>query len=270
MAIIGISLHIIGDQIFYTDVGTRTFSTGAYFTVFDSGIFTFFESDGTVHASVGLGSATSDNTTTVALFVIGSSFWFGYIRSDWITWSELSDITAYVTGSPAASLDIEGTLDNPAIDIPEDKTLEIAIPGVTALDVAGIIQGAVDQILAGTYAATAEVVEAVEQPVPGEVTDVDGLGLPALGAALTSRFPFSIPWDFFRAIQLLAAPAKAPYFEMDFLEPMEHRVRKWQGNTTVVLDFSEYAIIGQVCRWTSTVGFCLMLAGATKRLIWTA
>lgn len=41
-------------------------------------------------------------------------------------------------------------------------------------------------------------------------------------------------------------------------------------HTTVILDFSEYAIIGQISRWTSTIGFCLMLAGATKRLIWTA
>lgn len=179
-------------------------------------------------------------------------------------------LISYLTVSPGKVLDIEGTFDNPAVDISEDKALEIAVSGVTALDVEGIVQDAVDQILAGTYAATAEVVEAVEHPVPGEVVDIDGLGLPALGAALTSRFPFSIPWDIFRAVQLLAAPAKAPYFEVDFLEPLEHRVGKWRGDTTLVLDFSEYAIIGQVCRWTSTIGFCLMLAGATKRLIWTA
>ena len=107
-------------------------------------------------------------------------------------------------------------------------------------------------------------------PPAGEITDVDDLGLPALRQALTSRFPFSIPWDFFRAVQLLAAPAKAPRFEVDFMQPIEHRVGHWQGETKIVLDFSEYAIIGQVCRWTSTIGFCLMLAGATKRLIWTA
>ena len=117
--------------------------------------------------------------------------------------------------------------------------------------------------------AAGEKVEPIDPPA-GEITDVDDLGLPALRQALTSRFPFSIPWDFFRAVQLLAAPAKAPRFEVDFMQPIEHRVGQWQGETKIVLDFAEYAIIGQVCRWTSTIGFCLMLAGATKRLIWTA
>lgn len=130
-----------------------------------------------------------------------------------------------------------------------------------------------DDVLAGTLESTMtaadEKVEPIDPPA-GEIADVDDLGLPALGQALTSRFPFSIPWDFFRAVQLLAAPAKAPYFEVDFMEPLADEVGGWKGSTKVVLDFSEYAIIGQISRWTSTIGFCLMLAGATKRLIWTA
>ena len=105
---------------------------------------------------------------------------------------------------------------------------------------------------------------------PVEVPDLGELDLPALGAALTSRFPFSIPWDLFRAVRLLAAPAKAPYFEVDFMAPLADEVGGWKGSTKVVLDFGQYAIIGQVSRWTSTIGFCLMLASATKRLIWTA
>lgn len=134
-----------------------------------------------------------------------------------------------------------------------------------------VVQGVLEDVVAGTLEATMEAAgEAVVDPPVGEITDVDDLGLPALGQALTSRFPFSIPWDFFRAVRLLAAPAKAPRFEVDFMQPIEHRVGQWQGDTKVVLDFSEYDIIGQISRWTSTIGFCLMLAGATKRLIWTA
>lgn len=139
------------------------------------------------------------------------------------------------------------------------------------MDLDQVLQGVLDGVLEGTLTSTMEIAEeAVVDPPAGEITDVDNLGLPVLGQALTSRFPFSIPWDFFRAVQLLAAPAKAPRFEVDFMQPIEHRVGQWQGDTKVVLDFSEYAIIGQISRWTSTIGFCLMLVGATKRLIWTA
>ena len=169
--------------------------------------------------------------------------------------------------------------------IDRDENLVYVPPGIAAeqgiaLDVGAaetmdldlVLQGVLDDVIAGalTSTMTAAGEEVVDPPVEEEIPDVDNLGLPALGQALTSRFPFSIPWDFFRAVSLLAAPAKAPYFEVDFMEPLADDVGGWQGDTTVILDFSEYAIIGQISRWTSTIGFCLMLAGATKRLIWTA
>ncbi len=156
----------------------------------------------------------------------------------------------------------------------EGQSVALDVGATQAMELQEILQNVLEAILAGTLAATAEVVAAEETepdppPVP-VVPDVDGLGLPALGEALTSRFPFCIPWDVYKGVQLLAAPAKAPYFEVDFMAPLAERVGGWKGSTKIVLDFSEYEIIGQVCRWTSTIGFCLVLATATKRLIWTA
>lgn len=114
-------------------------------------------------------------------------------------------------------------------------------------------------------------------PEPEPSPDPDAPELPSnlgdLGAALTTRFPFSIPWDIARAIKLIAAPAKAPYWEVDFLAPIAYRLPEgWKGSTKIVLDFGqpEYEIIGIASRWTSTIGFCLALAAATKRFIWTA
>lgn len=158
-------------------------------------------------------------------------------------------------------------------DVAEDgsQVYEVTYQGVTATDIEGIIQGAVDRILAGTAAIAGEVTQAQDVPAEPEVPpELDGLDLPALGAALTSRFPFSIPWDVARGISLLAAPAEAPYWEVDFLAPIAYRVGGWGGSTTVVLDFSEFEILGQLSRWMSTIGFCLMLAASTKRLIWVA
>lgn len=115
------------------------------------------------------------------------------------------------------------------------------------------------------------------EPEPTPDPDPDALELPSnlgdLGASLTTRFPFSIPWDIARAIKLIAAPAQAPYWEVDFLAPIAYRLPDgWKGSTKIVLDFGqpEYEIIGIASRWTSTIGFCLALAAATKRLVWPA
>ncbi len=187
-----------------------------------------------------------------------------------------------LTAADTAALAIDGG--SLAIDrapsmsyIPEgiaaEQGIALDVGAAAAMDLDLVVQGVLDDVLAGTLTSTMaiadEKVEPVDPPAEG-IPDVGELGLPALGQALTSRFPFSIPWDFFRAVKLLTAPARAPRFELNFMKPIEHRVGKWQGDTTIILDFSEYTIIGQVCRWTSTIGFCLMLAGATKRLIWTA
>lgn len=180
-----------------------------------------------------------------------------------------SDLNAF---SGSFGLDRSESMSYIPEGIKEGEGVAIDTGAASTMDLDQVLQGVLDKVLAGTLAATmTAVAEGTENPpVEDEIIDVDNLGLPALGAALTSRFPFSIPWDFFRAVQLLAAPAKAPYFEVDFMEPLADDVGGWQGDTTVILDFSEYAIIGQISRWTSTIGFCLMLAGATKRLIWTA
>lgn len=157
--------------------------------------------------------------------------------------------------------------------ITAEQGIALDVGAATTMDLDLVLQGVLDDVLAGELTSTMAIADEAAEPIDPpaeEIPDVDDLGLPALGAALTSRFPFSIPWDFFRAVQLLAAPAKAPYFEVDFMEPLADEVGGWKGSTKVILDFSQYAIIGQVSRWTSTIGFCLMLATATKRLIWTA
>ena len=172
----------------------------------------------------------------------------------------------------ALALNVAETLTIPE-GLTDNQSVALDVGATDSMSIQEILQGILDAILAGDLAASAEIVDEAVEPVDPpaeELPDVDGLGLPALGAALTSRFPFSIPWDVYKGVTLLAAPPKAPYFEVDFMAPIADRVGGWQGSTKIVLDFSEYEIIGQVCRWTSTIGFCLMLATGTKRLIWTA
>lgn len=162
---------------------------------------------------------------------------------------------------------------SPTYDDTEEKATIITIPGLDT-EIAGInelLQAILDKLAANELTTSATI---AQQPTPEqpdeEKPDIDGLGLPALGAALMTRFPFSIPWDVVRGIKLLAAPAEAPYWEVDFLAPIAGRVGGWKGSTKVVIDMGQYKIIGQLCRWTSTIGFCLVLAAGTKKLIWTA
>lgn len=162
---------------------------------------------------------------------------------------------------------------SPTYDDTEEKATIITIPGLDT-EIAGInelLQAILDKLAANELTTSATIAQqpTPEQPDEGK-PDLDGLGLPALGAALMTRFPFSIPWDVVRGIKLLAAPAEAPYWEVDFLAPIAGRVGGWKGSTKVVIDMGQYEIIGQLCRWTSTIGFCLVLAAGTKKLIWTA
>lgn len=162
---------------------------------------------------------------------------------------------------------------SPTYDDKGEKGTIITIPGLDT-EIAGInelLQAILDKLAANELTTSATI---AQQPTPEqpdeEKPDLDGLGLPALGTALMTRFPFSIPWDVVRGIKLLAAPAEAPYWEVDFLAPIAGRVGGWKGSTKVVIDMGQYEIIGQLCRWTSTIGFCLVLAAGTKKLIWTA
>ena len=179
--------------------------------------------------------------------------------------------TVFVADTLSADLSASqpGVIDAPVDDTDQDRDTVISIPGVGA-EVSStdeLLQTILDKLAANELTAEGSIAEEAQPDTP---TDVDDLGLPALGAALVSRFPFSIPWDIVRGIKLVAAPAEAPRWEVDFLAPIADRVGGWEGSTTVVLDMGEYPIVGQLCRWTSTIGFCLLLAAGTKKLIWTA
>ncbi len=184
----------------------------------------------------------------------------------------IGDYVLSAADASACSATQPGAL-SPTYDDKGEKGTIITIPGLDT-EIAGInelLQAILDKLAANELTTSATI---AQQPTPEqpdeEAPDLDGLGLPALGAALMTRFPFSIPWDVVRGIKLLAAPAEAPYWEVDFLAPIAGRVGGWKGSTKVVIDMGQYEIIGQLCRWMSTIGFCLILAAGTKKLIWTA
>lgn len=182
--------------------------------------------------------------------------------------------TVFTSGG---TLDVSSNSDYQLPEIQPTQQMEITIPsaapGSTLPELVETVpQQVADRTLTATYEIAVDPGAFGETSTPDyeDLEDVDELGLPALGEALTRRFPFSIPWDIARGITLLAAPAKTPHFEVDFYAPISDLVGGWQGSTTIVLDFSQFESLGRLSRWTSTIGFCLFLASATKRFIWTA
>lgn len=177
-------------------------------------------------------------------------------------------------GESPESLCVSSESDYSIPEIQPNQQMEITIPSAApGSTLAELVETVPQQVADGTLSATYTIDTAAPTPPSisdGDVEDVDELGLPSLGEALTRRFPFSIPWDIARGITLLAAPAKTPYFEVDFYAPISDLVGGWQGSTKLVLDFSQFESLGRLSRWTSTIGFCLFLASATNRFIWTA
>lgn len=108
-------------------------------------------------------------------------------------------------------------------------------------------------------------------PQPSSAVDVDSLGLPDLGKALTTRFPFCIPWDVVYLYQSLNATPQRPVIEIDLFPDSFKQKVGITSDTSFTFDLGDerFSLVLKVVRWSCLVGFVLSLAFATKRLIWT-
>lgn len=107
----------------------------------------------------------------------------------------------------------------------------------------------------------------VPTPNPSpEYEDVESLGLPALGDALMDKFPFCLPEDLGRLLNIFTAERQTPKWEVDLYEPLHGKI-PMQGDTMLTIDLGEYEEIGQITRWASVIGFCLFLLVVTKEFI---
>lgn len=96
-------------------------------------------------------------------------------------------------------------------------------------------------------------------PVEGEIElpRADDLKLPS---QIITKFPFCIPFDLKRGVELLAASPVAPRFEIPFQLGSE-------VNETIVLDFDRFQTVIRFCRWFQVALFTLGLAVATRKFI---
>ncbi len=152
----------------------------------------------------------------------------------------------------------------------EDKPVPDVTPWDRILDGLEGIEGKVGtlpQDIAGAITDALPITGSVagDQTVEQVMTEPD-----SLGALMITKFPFSIPWDIAKAIELLAAPPTPPKWEIDLFGPLQGKWGFHSEDTSLVIDFERLEPLAVVVRWVSTVMFVYALASATKRFIWTA
>lgn len=181
--------------------------------------------------------------------------------------------TSSVGGIAGMAASIASTVIDVAQGATEDDSLVIGVGAAAGSTAAEIAQEVASGIRAGTLepAVTVTATDVIDTPVQ-PYPDIDGLGLPSLGAALVSRFPFCVPWDFVDTVNLLNADPVAPDIAVD-LFPASFKSKVGVTGSTefrINLGDEKYQKIGTFCRWGSLISFCFGLAMLTKRMIWTA
>lgn len=94
--------------------------------------------------------------------------------------------------------------------------------------------------------------------VPGEPEEGDKPDLNKLYGVVTTRWPFSLPWDIAHLINLVACEPIPPRWE--FTLPEEF------GEHTFVIDMAQYEDIMIIVRWFITFGFCFGIVLAIRKL----
>lgn len=237
-----------------------TFSSGAVLSFMETpdGLYQFklYAPDGTVKNSL----TPIEINSYVFVYQSGQNLKIGHFRSKYGYYASICDLPLdYAILSPASSLSAEKPAEVHYPDVAEDgsQVYEVTYQGVTATDIEGIIQGAVDQILAGTAAIAGEVTQAQDVPVTPEVPAAGEYAVPGL----ETIFPFCIPFDIYAFCSALNADPVAPSFEWRMqYAPLDL-------DYTFVIDLSAFDSVAQVLRTMELLAFCVGLAFWTRHLI---
>jgi hypothetical protein len=110
-----------------------------------------------------------------------------------------------------------------------------------------------DVAWSGTATATADI--ATTNDVPFDYPKY----IPPSG--LSTKFPFSIPWDLTNAISSLVATPQAPVWTISFPKNL------FVGGGEIVLDMSKFEVWAAIIRWGVLIVFNIFLILATRKLI---
>lgn len=214
--------------------------------------FYIYTSTGKLHTSISLRTGSY-----CFLYKSGDSVLLGRWDGVGKYCQNVGDITDIVNVASASSLTAEKPqeIHYPVVAEDGSQVYAITVDGVTATDIEGIIQGAVDRILAGTAAIAGSVEQAGTSE---EVTNPD---IDSYKLSLTTIFPFCIPFDIYNMVTMFVAEPEAPHAEWTFNLPWSNQ------EYSVGWDLSAFDGIAQVCRSMELVLFAVGLAVITHKVI---
>lgn len=134
-----------------------------------------------------------------------------------------------------------------------------AIPG----EISDIFTGTLASIIAGITGITTSINDFVN-PLPENASELDLNPIKNIPAVLFSRFPFSIPFDFYNIIAFMGGSAReAPEFE--FKVPLDSI---GQADIIKSIDMQPFNQIAGYIRIAELIAFAIAVMLKTKTLIW--
>lgn len=105
-----------------------------------------------------------------------------------------------------------------------------------------------------------EIIQANDAVIPAEIDwpETQQWEVPNL---VTTRFPFSIPWDLKRAFEMMAEEPEVPSFELPFV------IESLNIDLSMTIDLSQFEPLARICRWFFMALFLLGLILSTRSLI---
>lgn len=154
--------------------------------------------------------------------------------------------------NPDGTVTIDGTTYYPKDFIDWDKFKDPAI-----IDLLDQILDAIDNSYVYDDSVPDSIPSDVAVEVPAELSDFTTPGI-------ANVFPFCLPWDFVRGMQLLSAEPEVPHFEKEITIPAFLNVpeQKWKFE----IDFKEFEPLAKITRWCSLLSFIYTLILITPKI----
>lgn len=177
-------------------------------------------------------------------------------------WSNTSVDAKAIVLNPELSADGSIALDdagNVVVDYTKtaEGLIDLTYEDLAGIDATGIPVSTTDTSSTITDEATTDY---TAQPEAGTESNT------SLKALMFSKFPFCLPWDIKNAFSLLLATPTAPHWTVDIFESVRSKFGI-TGNTTIDINMDDFEVVGTVCRWTSTISFCIALIVLTRKII---
>ena len=155
--------------------------------------------------------------------------------------------------NPDGTVTIDGTTYYPKDFIDWDKFKDPAI-----IDLLNQILDSIDNAFVIDDSVSDSIPGDVAVEVPAELSDFTTPGI-------MNVFPFCLPLDFVRGMQLLKAEPEVPHFEKEIKIPAFLNVpeQKWK----FVIDFKELEPLAKITRWCFIFGFIYTLILITPKIV---